>query len=56
MVRCAKKNFQIFLLIAIELTVLSVFSQKKGLRPLGVKMNDFILLKCVLWGLPSTYF
>jgi len=34
---CQKNNFQIFLLIAIEMAVLSVFSQKKGLGPLGVK-------------------
>jgi len=37
MVRCAKKNnFQIFLLFAIEMAVLGVFLQKKGLGPLGV--------------------
>jgi len=37
MVRCAKKNnFQNLLLIAIEKAVLSVFSKKKGLGPLGV--------------------
>jgi len=40
MVRCAKKNnFQIFLLFDIEMAVLSVFSQKKGLGPLGVKID-----------------
>jgi len=32
-----KKKFQNFLLIALEMAVLSVFSQKKGLGPLGVK-------------------
>jgi len=32
-----KTNFQMFLLFAIEMTVLSVFLQKKGLGPLGVK-------------------
>jgi len=32
-----KNNFQIFLLIAIEMAVLSVLLQKKGLGPLGVK-------------------
>jgi len=37
MVRCAKiNNFQIFLLIAIEMAILSVFLQKKGLGSLGV--------------------
>jgi len=34
---CKKNNFQICLLIVIEMAVLSVFSQKKGLGPLGVK-------------------
>jgi len=33
---CKQNNFQIFLLFAIEMAVLSVFSQKKGLDPLGV--------------------
>jgi len=32
-----KNDFQIFLLIVLEMAVLSVFSQKKGLGPLGVK-------------------
>jgi len=32
-----RKQFQIFLLFAIEMAVLSVFLQKKGLGPLGVK-------------------
>jgi len=41
MVRCAKKKFQNFLLIAIDMTVLSVFLQKKGLGPLGVKLAIF---------------
>jgi len=36
---CKKNNFQKFLLIAIEMAVLSVFSQKKGLGPLGVNMD-----------------
>jgi len=36
---CKQNNFQIFLLFAIEMEVLSVFSQKKGLGPLGVKVN-----------------
>jgi len=31
-----KNNFQMFLLFAIEMAVLSVFLQKKGLGPLGV--------------------
>jgi len=35
---CKKNNFQIFLLIAREMAVLSAFSQKKGLGPLGVKL------------------
>jgi len=34
---CKKNNFQNFLLIAIEMAVLNVFLQKKGLGPLGVK-------------------
>jgi len=38
-----KNNFQIFLLFAIEMAVLSVFSQKKGLGPLQVKI---ILFHC----------
>jgi len=33
-----KNKFQIFLHIAIEMAVLSVFLQKKGLGPLGVKV------------------
>jgi len=33
-----KKKFQNFLLIAIEMAVLSVFSQKKGLGPLGINL------------------
>jgi len=36
---CKKNNFQIILLIAIEMGVLSVFLQKKGLGPLGVKLG-----------------
>jgi len=32
-----KNNFQFFLLFAIEMAVLSVFLQKKGHGPLGVK-------------------
>jgi len=36
MVECAKKKIQIFLLFAIEMAILSVFLQKKGLGPLGV--------------------
>jgi len=36
MVRCAKKNVLIFLLIAIAMAVLSVLLQKKGLGPLGL--------------------
>jgi len=39
MVRCEKK-IQIFLLIAIEMEVLSVFSQKEGLGPLGINFNQ----------------
>jgi len=34
---CKQKKIQIFLLFAIEMVVLSVFLQKKGLGPLGVK-------------------
>jgi len=34
---CKTNHFQIILLIAIEMAILSVFSQKKGLGPLGVK-------------------
>jgi len=33
---CKQNNVQIFLLFAIEMAGLSVFSQKKGLGPLGV--------------------
>jgi len=33
---CKKNNFQILLLFAIEMAVLSGFLQKKGLEPLGV--------------------
>jgi len=36
---CKKNNFQIFLLFATEMAVLSVFSQKKGLGPLGVNLD-----------------
>jgi len=32
-----RKKFQIFLLFAIEMAVLNVFSQKNSLGPLGVK-------------------
>jgi len=32
-----RNNFQIFSLFAIEMTVLSVFLQKNGLGPLGIK-------------------
>jgi len=40
MVGCAKKKFQIFSLIAIEMAVLSVFFlQKIGRGPLGVKYS-----------------
>jgi len=34
---CKKNNFQFFLLFAIKMAVLSVFRQKKGLGPFGVK-------------------
>jgi len=40
---CKKINFQIFLLIAIEMAVSSVFSQKKGLGPLGVKREGYFI-------------
>jgi len=42
---CKQNNFQNFLLFAIEMAVLSVFSQKKGLGPSGVKAlrHDFKL-------------
>jgi len=39
---CKINHFQIFLLIAIGMAVLSVFSQKKGLGPLGVKDIAFV--------------
>jgi len=35
-----KNNFQIFLLIATGMAVLSVFLQKKCLGPLGVKTTN----------------
>jgi len=35
---CKKNIFQILLLFAIEMAVLSVFWQKKGLGPLGIKV------------------
>jgi len=39
MVRCVKRKiFIFFLLFATEMAVLSVFLQKKGLGPLGVKV------------------
>jgi len=38
---CKKNNFQIFLFFAIEMAVLSVFSQKKGLGPLGIKGHNY---------------
>jgi len=41
---CKKNNFQIILVIAIEMGVLNVFSQEKGLGPLGVKS---VLPNCV---------
>jgi len=48
---CKKNNFQILLLIAIEMAVLSVFLQKKGLGPLGVNngCGEFhdILVSCM---------
>jgi len=44
---CKKNNFQIFLLFAIEMEVLSVFLKKKGLGPLGVKFSLFHIL--YLW-------
>jgi len=34
-----QNNFQIFLLFAKEMAVLSVFLQKKGLGPLGVQKD-----------------
>jgi len=34
---CKKNNFQLFLLFAIEMAVLSVFFAEKGLGPSGVK-------------------
>jgi len=39
-----KTNFQIFLLFAIKMAVLSVFLQKKGLGPLGV---NFIAINLI---------
>jgi len=32
-----QNNFQIFILFAIKMAVLSIFCRKKGLGPLGVK-------------------
>jgi len=52
MVRCANKtiyNFQIFLLFAIEMAVLSVFSQKKGLGPLGVNLDPKLVFVCCIF-------
>jgi len=44
-----KDNFQVFLLFAIEMAVLSIFSQKKGLGPLGVKSTlgllEYVFIK-----------
>jgi len=40
---CKQNNFQIVLLFVIEMAVLSVFLQKKGLGPLGVNIADFDL-------------
>jgi len=37
---CKQNNFKIFLLFAIEMAVLSVFLQKKGLGPLGVNWSS----------------
>jgi len=37
---CKQNNFQIFLLFAIEMAVLSVFLQKKGLGPSRVKVHS----------------
>jgi len=39
---CQKNNFQMFLLIAIEMAVLSVFSKKKDLGPLGVNNMPYV--------------
>jgi len=44
---CKQNNFQIFLLFAIEMAVLSVFSQKKGLGPLGFKIHKIVKLGCL---------
>jgi len=42
---CKNNNFQIILLIAIEMAVFSVFSQKKGLGPLGVnELQDALII------------
>jgi len=51
MVRCEKTNNLIFfLLFAIEMAVLSVFLEKKGLGPLGVNHTYFIYLKiCIVY-------
>jgi len=40
-----KKKFKIFLLFAIKMAVLSVFSQRKGLGLLGVNQKVFDILK-----------
>jgi len=39
---CKKNNFQIFLFVAIEMAVLSVFLQTKGLGPSRVKVEALI--------------
>jgi len=57
---CKTNNFQIFLLFAIEMAVLSVFSQKKGLGPLGVKLDmysfSFDLINQVIFILKNFYY
>jgi len=41
---CKINHFQIFLLIAIEMVVLSVFSHKESLGPLGAKLSGLPIL------------
>jgi len=46
MVRCIEKIvFKFFLLFAIEMAILSVFSQRKGLGPIGVNYLHALKMK-----------
>jgi len=50
-----RNNFQIILLIAIEMAVLSVFSQKNGLGPLEVNINykRFTIIRVLVMSLAN---